>query len=113
MYECVQAKQNKGKFNKDASYRTKHRIGMVYFNVCGSMQVDLFSGNKYSVIFINDYSKSLWTYLIKIKYEVFEVFKKFKSMIERQSGHKLKILKVDGGDEYISNDLRIFMIKSG
>ena len=51
------------------------------------------------VTFIDDYSRKLWTYLIKMKHEVFEVFKKFKSMVESQSGHKLKVLKTDGGGE--------------
>jgi hypothetical protein len=41
------------------------------------------------------------TYLIKKKDEVFEVFKKFKSMVERKTGHKLNMLKTDDGGEYI------------
>ncbi|XP_058784891.1 uncharacterized protein LOC131659762 [Vicia villosa] len=36
------------------------------------------------------------------KDEVFDVFKRFKSMAERQCGRKLKVLKTDGGGEYTS-----------
>src|ERR1051325_348007 len=36
--------------------------------------------------------------------EVIEVFSKFKSMVERQSGRKLKVLRTDGGGEYVSKD---------
>lgn len=56
------------------------------------------------VTFINDYNRTLWTYLIKRKDGVFKVFKKFKSMVERQSDHKLKVLKTDGGAENVSKD---------
>lgn len=39
------------------------------------------------------------------KGELFKVFNKFKSMVERQSGHKLK---TNGGGEYVSNNLGRF-----
>ena len=54
-------------------------------------------GNKYFVTFIDDFSRKLWTHLIKKKSEVIEVFAKFKFMVERQNGRKLKVLRTDGG----------------
>lgn len=45
--------------------------------------------------------------------EVLQVFKKFKSMVERQSSHKLKVLKIDGGCEYVSNDFGKFGYHDG
>ena len=59
-------------------------------------------GNKYFVTFIDDFIRKLWTYLIKKKSEVIEVFTKFKSMVERQSGRKLNVLRTHGGGEYVS-----------
>ena len=41
------------------------------------------------------------TYRIKKKSEVIEVFSKFKFMVERQSGRKLKIIRTDNGGEYM------------
>lgn len=35
--------------------------------------------------------------------DVLEVFTKFKSMEERQSGQKLKTLRTNGGGKYVSN----------
>lgn len=85
----------------------------MYSDVCEPLQVDSIDGNRYFVTFIDDHSRKLWTYLIKRKYEVFEVFKKFKSMIERQSDHKLKVLKMNSGGEYVSNDFGSFCDKKG
>jgi len=42
--------------------------------------------------------------LIKKKSEVFEVLKKFKSLVDRQSGHKIKTLRIDGGGDYVSSE---------
>jgi transposase len=61
------------------------------------MQVDSCGGNKYFVSFVDDFSRKMWTYLISKKSEVLSVFKKFKLIVERQSGNKLKTLRTDGG----------------
>ena len=42
-----------------------------------------------------------------------EVFSKFKSMVERQSGRKLKVLRTDGGGEYVSKDFERLCEKEG
>ncbi|GAU22960.1 hypothetical protein TSUD_247040 [Trifolium subterraneum] len=101
--DCVQSKQHRDSFNKDVKSRTKNVLEVIYSDVCGPMQVDSTSGNRYFVSFFYDHNRKLWTYLIKRKSEVFDVFKKFKAMAEKQSDHKLKVLKTDGGGEYVSN----------
>lgn len=39
----------------------------MYSDVCRTMQVDYIGGNRYFVIFIDDHSRKLCTYLIKRK----------------------------------------------
>ena len=95
--ECAQANKNKGKFSKDEGCRTMCHFEVVYSNVCGPTQVDFVGGNIYFVIFIDDHSRKLWTYLIKISDEEHEVLKNIKSMVKTQRGRKIKVLKMDGG----------------
>lgn len=109
----MEAKQHKGKFSKDSDRRTKNRLKAVYSDVCGLMQVDFIGGNRYFITFIDDHSRNLWTCLIKRKDEVLEVFNNFKSMVERESGQKLKVHKTDGGGEYVSNDFGKFCDQEG
>src|SRR4051812_48979716 len=111
--ECVQAKQHKNSFSKDAGNKSKAILEIIYSDVCGPIQVDSNGGNKYFVTSIDDFSRKLWTYLIKKKSEVIEVFAKFKSMVERQSGRKLKVLRTDGGGEYVSKDFDMLCEKEG
>ena len=75
--------------------------------------MDSFGGKKYFVTFIDDFSRKLWTYLIKNKSKVIEVFSKFMSMVEIQSGRKLKVLRTDGGGEYVSKDIGKLYEKEG
>ena len=67
----------------------------------------------YYVIFVDDYSRFTWLFLLKHKNEVLSVFKHFKSMVETQFNSKLKILRTDNGSEYINNDFKSFCSISG
>ena len=57
--ECVQAKQHKNSFSKDAGSKSKAVLEVIYSDVCGPIQVDSFGGNKYFVTFIDDFSQKL------------------------------------------------------
>ncbi|XP_050914732.1 uncharacterized protein LOC127129622 [Lathyrus oleraceus] len=63
--------------------------------------------NNYFVPFKDEFIRMTWISLIKFKYEVFvkfQKFKKFKVKAEKQSGQKLKILIIDGGDSESENE---------
>lgn len=99
--ECFQAKRHKNSFSKPAGSNSKVTLEVIYSNVCGPTQMDSIGGDKYCVTFMDDYSRKLWTYLIKKKGYVIEVFTK--SMMERKICHKIKILRSVGGGEYMSD----------
>ena len=50
--------------------------------------------------FIDDYSRMCWVYFLRNKSNTLIVFKKFKALVELQSGYKLKKLRSDRGREY-------------
>ena len=52
-------------------------------------------------------------YLIKAKSEVPSVFKEFKVLSENQSEKSIKIIRIDGGGEYTSNDFESFCTHHG
>jgi hypothetical protein len=95
--ECVQAKQHRNIFSKDAERKTSELLEVVYFDVCGPKQVNSIGGDRYFVTFLDNHSRKLWTCLINKKREVFEVLKGLSPM---QSGCKLKTLRTDGSGEY-------------
>ncbi|GAU49301.1 hypothetical protein TSUD_367130 [Trifolium subterraneum] len=111
--EYVHFKQPRGSFSKNAMSKTKSTLEIVYSDVCGPMQVDSIGGNKYFVSFVDDFSRKIWAYLINKKSDVLSVFKKFKSVLESQSGHKLKVLRTYGGGECVSHDFVEFCESEG
>jgi hypothetical protein len=57
-------------------------------------------GSRYYITFIDDSIMKVWVYFLKLKYDVFEVFKTWKVMVETKTGLKLKCLRSDNGGEY-------------
>lgn len=78
---------------------------VLYADVCGPFQTDSLGGNKHFVSLIDAFTRRMWIYLIKRKNEVFEICKRLKAMAEKQSGENIKILRTDGGGEYVSHEL--------
>ena len=61
-------------------------------------------GYSYFITFTDDHSGLGYVYLIKYKSESFEKFKKFRNEVEKQTGKSIKVLRLDQGGEYISNE---------
>jgi transposase InsO family protein len=58
-------------------------------------------GAKYFVTFIDDFSKKLWVYVLKTKYQLLSVFKKFQVSVEREIEKKFECIRTNNGGEYI------------
>jgi transposase InsO family protein len=68
------------------------------------------SEHVYYLSFIDDYSCKTWVYFLKSKDEVLGKFKEFKALVENLSKRKIKILRLDNGGEYTSNEFGSFCI---
>lgn len=64
------------------------------------------AGNRYFITFVDEFSRMLWIYVIKMKSDALYTFIKFKAYAERESGKKLKILRMDRGGEYTFGDFK-------
>lgn len=50
-------------------------------------------------IFIDDWTRKVWVYFSKNKYELFNTFKKKKSGMENEKGMQIKCLRLDNWGE--------------
>lgn len=102
---CLAEKQTRKFFKAHFHMTTRDCLGVVHSNICGPNEVPLLAGNMYFVTFVNEYSRMIWLYVIKMKSDALEVFMRFKAHAERECGRQFEILKTDGGGEYTSNAL--------
>ena len=101
----LSGKQNRMSF-RIPSIRKLNVLDFVYSNVCGPIDVESLGGNKYFVTFIEDASQKVWVYFLKTKDQVFEHFKKFHAMAEREKRKPLKCLHTDNRGKYLSNEFK-------
>ena len=66
------------------------------------MSVDARGKYRYFLTFTNDLSRYGYIYLMKHKSETFVKFKGFQSEVENNRNKKIKFLRSDRGDEYLS-----------
>lgn len=106
--ECLESKLPMNSFNKQVPVRAKHKMEVIYSDLCGPMQTDSICGNRYFATFIDGFSRKVRIYLIRRKSGVFDIFKKFKALVEKQTGLCIKVLRTDGGGEYVSGKFQSF-----
>ena len=95
--ECIECEQARSSFNKYLPTKAIEKFNIIHFDVCGLMQVETPGDNRYFISFIDDLTIKVWVYMVKGKHEVLEVFRRFKCLVEKQSGKVIKILRTNGG----------------
>ena len=85
----------------------------MHLDVWEPTQVSSLSGSHYYVIIIDDSTRKTWVYFLKKKYDVFEMFKKWKALVENETGKNLKCVKLDNGGEYCSKSFEDYYFVNG
>ncbi|KAH9294173.1 hypothetical protein KI387_040625 [Taxus chinensis] len=110
---CVYGKQKRVRFLKVGSTKKEHKLELVHTDVWGPTQVSSLGGSRYYVTFIDDATRKVWVYCIKKKSDVFNTFKKWKALVENETGLKLKCLRSDNGGEYCNNEFNNYCSQNG
>lgn len=90
--DCILGKQKRVSFQTSGRTPKKERLELVHSDVWGPTTTSSIGGKHYFVTFIDDHSRKVWVYFLKNKSEVFEAFKRWKAMVENETG--LKINKI-------------------
>ncbi|RDX76034.1 hypothetical protein CR513_44019, partial [Mucuna pruriens] len=77
------------------------------------MRTSSLNNKTYFILFIDDFSRMTWVYFLKEKSKVFGIFKKFKSLVKKQSGKHIKVLRSNRGKEYNSHEFDKFCKDKG
>jgi hypothetical protein len=74
--------------------------------VFGPVLVPSLGKSMYYVSFIDDFSRNTWIYFLMNKSYVFDKFEEFKPLIENQTEKKIKVLRIDNGEELCGNEFQ-------
>ena len=98
---CIYGKQCRQKFKAGINLR-KGVLDYVHSNVWGLSPTISYGGAKYFVLFVDEFSRKVWVYVLKRKVVVFNTFKQFKVMVEKRTSRTIKCLRTDNGGEFTS-----------
>ncbi|KAI0516541.1 hypothetical protein KFK09_009218 [Dendrobium nobile] len=109
---CNMSKHHKLSFSSSKSVCNKS-FQLVHSDVWGPAPSLLLNGYRFYVIFIDDYTRYSWLYLLHSKNEVFNTFQHLCSLIKSQFHSKIQTLRSDGGGEFTSQAFWSYLAQHG
>ena len=82
-------------------------------NLSGPTRTRGFYGERYFMIFFDDFTRMMWVSFLKEKSEAFEKFNIFKNRLENESRVKIKSLRSDRGRKFTSREFNIYCEEHG
>ena len=96
---CQLGKQPALPFNSSESISTDI-FDLIHSDVWGPSPVSSIGESRYFVVFVDDYSRYSWIFLMKHRSELLQVYSNFAKMVETQFSKRIKIFRSDNALEY-------------
>ncbi|KAJ0509687.1 putative RNA-directed DNA polymerase [Helianthus annuus] len=109
---CHRAKQVRVPFPL-SEHKTKSLGELIHLDLWGPYKVTSYEGFKYFLTIVDDFSRTVWCYLLTSKTEVFDNLCNFYELILTQFEKKIKIIRSDNGTEFVNNQMNLFCKNKG
>ncbi|WVZ89853.1 hypothetical protein U9M48_036206 [Paspalum notatum var. saurae] len=101
---CLAGKQRRAPFPKMTSYRALDPRELVHGDLYGPIKPATHGGRRYFLLLVDDSSRFRWLRLLTAKDQAAEAIKEIKARAEMEAGKKLKVLRIDRGGEFTSEE---------
>ena len=98
---CQLGKHTRVPFPRCLNQLTKSPFELIHTDVWGPYRTESTLGFQYFVIFIDDYSRCTWLFLIKTQAELFSIFQKFHAEVRTRFNFSIHILRSNNAKEYL------------
>jgi transposase InsO family protein len=102
--DCIHGKQHHGNFPTQSTWRASQPLELIHADICGPISPISNNGKRYTLCFIDDFSRKSWVYLLTAKSEALICFQFFKKLVEKEKGLGIKCLRIDRGGEFTSTE---------
>ncbi|CAI7755522.1 unnamed protein product [Closterium sp. NIES-54] len=110
---CLETKFTKFPFSSGTG-PAKAPLALVHMDVVGPTRTPSLSGSRYFLTIVDDHTRAVWVYPLKTKGELAAaVLKEWMPRAQRESGHKVKVIRTDNGGEFIGADFELVLKKKG
>ena len=105
--QCQLGKMTKSTF-KRKTYTSNEVLKLVHTNLCGPIEVQRYKGDRYIMLFVDDYSRMMTVIFLKKKSNAFQMFKWYLAKVKKETGKSSKCLRSDRGGEFTSREFKDF-----
>ena len=109
---CQLAKQPALSFNNSDSF-SHASFDLIHSDIWGPSPTATIGGSKYFVIFVDDFSRYTWIYLMHNYSELAQIYRTFAQMISTQFSKIIKIFCTDNSMEYRDSQFLDFIHTQG
>ena len=110
---CQFAKHHRLSYSPRVNKRASAPFELVHSDVWGPCPVVSPTGFRYSITFVDDYSRTTWLYLMKNRSKLFSHFRAFCAEIHTKFHVYVQNLRSDNAKEYVSEQFQSFMLQHG
>ena len=110
--QCQLGKMTKSSF-KSKTYTSNEVLELVHTDLCGPIEVKSYKGDRYIMLFVDDYSRMMRVMFLKQKYDAFQMFKWYLAKVEKETGKILKCIRFYRGGEFTSREFEEFCNEKG
>jgi len=89
------------------------RLLLILFTLRGPSRVSTMGGARYYVIFVDDFLRFTWIYLLHSRSDFLQVYRDFYTMIRTQFSKNIPILRSNSGGEYKSRPFKELLVSQG
>ena len=79
----IVGKHAKHKYDKGKERRDVQVLELIHSYLIGPLPTPSYVNSRYVLTFINDFSRYCWVFFLKLKYEVYAIFKAFKYYVKK------------------------------
>jgi len=97
---CALGKMHREQFPVHDRRKETNILELVHTDICGPMQTRSLGGAYYFLLFTDDCTRYSWVYFLSKTSQTFQCFIEFNTLVEKQFGKSIKILRSNQGGEY-------------
>ena len=98
-HSCLCNKSQRLPFG-ESSLESRGPLDLIYTDVWGPSPIQSIDGFNYYVIFVDHFTKYIWLYPLRLKSDVFTIFRQYKAVVEKFFHRSIISVYSDGGGEY-------------
>ena len=110
---CLLGKKARKPYPQETTFRASSPLELVHGDLCGPISPPTPAKRRYIFVLVDDYTRYMWTILLKEKSEAFEKFKRFKLLAEQETQSKVKMFRTYRGGKFVSNEFQDYYDKNG